>query len=610
MKINRNAPCPCGSGKKYKKCCLRSKEDAQRELDESQNLIFQDKAEYRVEGLGRLEKLRKNGKLSDDQRINAALAHAHALQGVGNYAESLRILQEMQPDLNSQLAAHIEIKRAVCLVYLERGREAVELLGHALRNIADDAMPIWRAGMYLEASRVFGIIGLDDETYEWAMKSAGIFYELGEHESYARALSNAASTLLHREDEGEQLRGVGILEEASIIKESVGDFEGLSTNECLLGSYFYRKGNLGRALAHYRRDLAIARKVGNQLGVAISHGNLAGLYADLRQLKSARDQLYEMKKISNNLENPWQLRKAELLEEKINSIGRELGQSGIAIGPSAQCVCNSGKIYKECCGFADFEPLMLHVPFGGVSEDASDARSEFSELGLKLTFLDHVLRDTPSAKKRLSWSRISRRDGVYIKYELPDMANHHLTAAKQLLLVCDDSGVHGPMSAILMAVCSAEAFINSLCYFIVNEKDAEELGFVGIPEKLADNCLEYQRTTELRSKWIVVGSVVTWGEWKPSGQVWDDFNRLVSIRNELVHFKADYELVEPRKTEHPLIKGLPDSIKVRNIPFSWPFRLLTKEAAEWGVGTVEKLFDDFRSCYRRARIARAKSDSP
>ena len=23
MKIGRNAPCPCGSGKKYKKCCLR-----------------------------------------------------------------------------------------------------------------------------------------------------------------------------------------------------------------------------------------------------------------------------------------------------------------------------------------------------------------------------------------------------------------------------------------------------------------------------------------------------------------------------------------------------------------------------------------------------------
>lgn len=25
-RIGRNAPCPCGSGKKYKKCCLKSRE--------------------------------------------------------------------------------------------------------------------------------------------------------------------------------------------------------------------------------------------------------------------------------------------------------------------------------------------------------------------------------------------------------------------------------------------------------------------------------------------------------------------------------------------------------------------------------------------------------
>lgn len=29
-KIARNAPCPCGSGKKYKKCCLLHKDEAQR----------------------------------------------------------------------------------------------------------------------------------------------------------------------------------------------------------------------------------------------------------------------------------------------------------------------------------------------------------------------------------------------------------------------------------------------------------------------------------------------------------------------------------------------------------------------------------------------------
>lgn len=27
MKVGRNDPCPCGSGKKHKQCCLKSKQD-------------------------------------------------------------------------------------------------------------------------------------------------------------------------------------------------------------------------------------------------------------------------------------------------------------------------------------------------------------------------------------------------------------------------------------------------------------------------------------------------------------------------------------------------------------------------------------------------------
>jgi methionyl aminopeptidase len=32
-KIKRNDPCPCGSGKKYKKCCLGKPEIARRDDD-------------------------------------------------------------------------------------------------------------------------------------------------------------------------------------------------------------------------------------------------------------------------------------------------------------------------------------------------------------------------------------------------------------------------------------------------------------------------------------------------------------------------------------------------------------------------------------------------
>ena len=43
-KINRNAPCPCGSGKKYKKCCLRK--DQQAEQQARAELAAAEKAEW------------------------------------------------------------------------------------------------------------------------------------------------------------------------------------------------------------------------------------------------------------------------------------------------------------------------------------------------------------------------------------------------------------------------------------------------------------------------------------------------------------------------------------------------------------------------------------
>ena len=36
MKIGRNDPCPCGSGKKYKKCCLSKDEAAARQTAQEQ----------------------------------------------------------------------------------------------------------------------------------------------------------------------------------------------------------------------------------------------------------------------------------------------------------------------------------------------------------------------------------------------------------------------------------------------------------------------------------------------------------------------------------------------------------------------------------------------
>ena len=41
-KIGRNDPCPCGSGKKYKKCCLVNKEEREAEAKRRSDLEWND----------------------------------------------------------------------------------------------------------------------------------------------------------------------------------------------------------------------------------------------------------------------------------------------------------------------------------------------------------------------------------------------------------------------------------------------------------------------------------------------------------------------------------------------------------------------------------------
>ncbi len=51
-KISRNSPCPCGSGKKYKKCCLshaKKEVKAKESPDPQHNLSFRDFEEFNLE---------------------------------------------------------------------------------------------------------------------------------------------------------------------------------------------------------------------------------------------------------------------------------------------------------------------------------------------------------------------------------------------------------------------------------------------------------------------------------------------------------------------------------------------------------------------------------
>lgn len=62
VKVGRNDPCPCGSGHKYKKCCLDKEEDQARDLKE---LYFREYS-IRLKGPDDIEMIKKAGRVALD----------------------------------------------------------------------------------------------------------------------------------------------------------------------------------------------------------------------------------------------------------------------------------------------------------------------------------------------------------------------------------------------------------------------------------------------------------------------------------------------------------------------------------------------------------------
>lgn len=63
-KAGRNQPCPCGSGKKYKQCCLRAEKDAEHAAMAADH----DEDVARVDASNAMMKLLRDGKLDEAEQ--------------------------------------------------------------------------------------------------------------------------------------------------------------------------------------------------------------------------------------------------------------------------------------------------------------------------------------------------------------------------------------------------------------------------------------------------------------------------------------------------------------------------------------------------------------
>lgn len=569
-----------------------------------------------IEGFEKL--LTKPGLSKNDKMnifINLAIAYKHR----GEHKKAIATLDRLDTSaLKKDKSLSVVIKQQYATSYAALGYldHACELFTEAIEEIQGiEVNAMMLGGLYLEAGKAFSQNDQPEKAEYYWNKSCDIFEKDGnEPQHLARAKANLGFALLKNEKKEKQEEGVALIEESSELKRMTGDIDGLASNYCNLGLYYWGQKKYERAIAYTRKDLYFSQKVGDLRSVGSTLGNLAAIYTDLKQLTPARDCLREAIEIGKRLNDDRLIAINEHNLEQANNIGKDAGKKGIIIGPSSPCGCDSGKAYKDCCGRADFEPVDFSAEFGGVSEELEPIINKIIEAGGEPSRLDFIFRDnSESANSRLAWIRHHSKDGWVEMHELPDMANHHLIAARLLAKEAnsiEDSNfnIQKPLSCLLLSVCAIEAFINQVAYFLHDVQNCHERKLHVIPEELEVDPFTFQRSTELTLKWEILGKALCSRKWSPPADLWNDVKYMIMIRNELVHFKvSSYEQVVPIQEKHPILSKAPKNITIRKIPHAWPSRLLTPSFASWAVDTSEKLISYFKQKYMETRIEASKN---
>ena len=618
-RVGRNDPCPCGSGLKYKKCCLGKVptdmappmgDGIDRRIHDAAVLSLEHSEASTIEAISRLEILVEDPGLSRSQKQSVFMSLAQAHQRRGQHRVAIDLLQSLRDEPSAQDDPALDMSAAMLMAVshnaLGVNEQACKLFDAVLAFLeAPGTEPRMLAMANIEAGKAYSQAGDPSrakECWEAALKYCEGREEEIEHQ--ARVKANLGLLLLHDPDEEQQEQGVRTIEESSAMKRQIGDLDGLANNHCNLAIYFWGKKRYERAIAYMRTDLALSRHVGNLRSLASTLGNLAGLYTELRQLSSARALLREARQIGEDLQDE----KLKAISEHglrcVDQAGREARQQNVTIGPGTECACGSGRQYRDCCGRADFEP-----------EDLDKVMHEMKAAGVEPSRLDFILREpSHGSGGRLAWSRMHMHDGWLEMSELPDMANLHLASAKSLAdeAASAPDDICKPLSCVLLSTCAAEAFINQVAFFLHEIKCFPEGKLHSIPRELSADVMAFQRRTELTQKWHLLGEALCGGAWPPPTDTWTGFRNLVFIRNEVVHFKvADYEqVVPPPRDPHEVVKRIPKDVGMRQCPHAWPMRVLTPALASWSVGVVEGMISHFRRGYSRARRGSEWDDTP
>lgn len=621
MKLGRNDICSCGSGKKYKKCCMNKNNTRIKKLKKTSDIIRQA-AELSLEhdkksiesAIEILQKIVTSKSTSSEDLKEAKLNLAQAYQHLGEHKKAISTLEGLEEYYDGKDFFSIHMLHMLAISYAALGHyeESCEMFDSIIDSWQDSAPD--RAedrkirGIYLiEAGKSYSLNRNNKKAKECWENSISYLQEFPEIEAehLARAKSNLAFAKLKSEDETIQEEGLVELDISSKEKLKIGDIQGLANNYCNLGSYFKNKKRYARAISYFRKDLYISRIVGNKRDIAITLGNLSILYVELKQYSLGRDMLREAKKIAEELDDAMLTHITEQQLNHLNEEAKKSGMSGLKIGDKAECACGSSKLYINCCGLADFEPVNVPQLYGGISEDAKVIREKMESIGVKVSPLDFILREMDEGHIRKSWTEHNINDGWISVNELPDMASLHLASAKEMAKQSStENSVTYALSTVILSICHLEAFVNQLSFFLHENMNHPEVKKLNIPEDLIEkDAYNYQRTTNLESKWISLSNCINGAGWLESTEEWQEVKDLIYIRNELVHFKTNgfEQVVPPPRKKSTIYSKVPNSVRLRDEPHSWPFKILNESLASWAVDISEQLVIKLKVSYNANR---------
>ncbi len=165
-KIGRNDPCPCGSGKKYKKCCLNkektttSKEQVPLVNELYGNSLFSYHNQY------------VHTKKVKNEEINKKLLNIY---DYGRKMSPKEVMDNYLEVMNS-LLSYAKESNIKTIEELDKSEQISEFCSNVINDASDVAYNLTKDDYDLEKvinyiDRLINILDLDDNTYEWQIRT-------------------------------------------------------------------------------------------------------------------------------------------------------------------------------------------------------------------------------------------------------------------------------------------------------------------------------------------------------------------------------------------------------------------------------------------------------